>query len=255
MLQYLAGTVITETDVLKFHLIIQRGKQLRPDRFFNRILRKEYLVDTFHGGESFGYVVSGFGEFLQRIDNAVQYHQVIDERRGIDCSAITENQRSAKPQYDNDNACSQELAHGMRQCLTGSYPIDGIAIFVAALIKTFHHLILGDESFDDTQSAQGFFQLRHGIAPFCLSIQRLSFQLFTYRTHYPAHTRKNQQCKQRQLPTDSYQGAEIGYNQYRVLYQHIQRTGNRCLHLGNVTAHAGNNIAFPFFGEKTQRQV
>ena len=255
MLQYLAGTVVAEADVLEFHLVIERRKRFRQGRFFNGILRKEYLVDTLHGGKSFGNVVSGFGEFLQRVDNAVQYHQVVNERGGVYSSAVAQNQRAAEPQHDNDDACTQKLAHGMRQCLAGGYPVDSIAVFVAALIETLHHLVFGNEGFNDTQPAQGFFQLRHGIAPLCLRIQRLPFQFLAYRAHYPAHARKHQQREQRQLPTDGYQCAEIGYNQYRVLYQHIQRTGNGCLHLGNVAAHAGYDIAFPFFGKETQRQV
>ena len=64
MLQYLAGTVVAETDVFEFHLVIERRKRFRQGGFFNGILRKEYLVDTLHGGKPFGNVVSGFGEFL-----------------------------------------------------------------------------------------------------------------------------------------------------------------------------------------------
>ena len=150
MLQYLAGTVVAETDVLELHLIIERRKRFRQGGFFNGVLRKEYLVDTLHGGKSFGNVVSGFGEFLQRVDNTVQYHQVVNERGGVYSSAVAQNQRAAEPQHDNDDACAQKLAHGMRQCLAGGYPVDSIAVFVAALIETLHHLVFGNEGFDDT---------------------------------------------------------------------------------------------------------
>ena len=143
----------------------------------------------------------------------------------------------------------------MRQCLTGSHPVDGVAVLVAALIETLHHFVFGNKGFDDAQPAQRLFQLRHGVTPLCLRIQRLPFQFLAHRPHYPAHARKHQQCEQCQLPTDGYQRSKISYNQYRVLYQHVQRTGYGRFHLGHITAHAGNDVALPLFGEETQRKM
>ena len=61
----------------------------------------ENLVDTLHAGKSLGDIIACLGEFLQRIDNAVEHHQVEDDSRTID-TAVIQYQNATKPQYDYD---------------------------------------------------------------------------------------------------------------------------------------------------------
>lgn len=66
---------------------------------------------------------------------------------------------SRPPNHSTDTMSSvPELAHGVRQRLTGGYPVGYvIAQFVAALFEAVHHLVFGNRCLDDAQSAQRLF--------------------------------------------------------------------------------------------------
>ena len=105
----------------------------------------------------------------------------------------------------------------MSKCLAHSNFVSCIAQLVAALLEAVHHLVFGNKGFDDAQSAERFFQLRHGVAPFTLCFQRLAFQLLTDFPHQPTHARQYQDGEQCQLPAGDNQGREIKKYQNRIL--------------------------------------
>ena len=79
----------------------------------------------------------------------------------------------------------------MCQRLTDGYLVGGITQLVAALLNVYH-LVFGYESLDYTQSTKRLFQLRHGITPFPLGFQRLTFQFladFSHQQPIPGNTR------------------------------------------------------------------
>ena len=110
----------------------------------------------------------------------------------------------------------------MRHRLTYGNPVCRIPKLVATFGKTVNHLIFRNKSFDNAQAAQCLFELRHRIAPFALSFQRLALQFSPYYTHQPAHSRQYNNSKERQLPTGHNQRREIQDNHNRALHQHIQ---------------------------------
>ena len=72
---------ISEAYVLKLYLVLETLDVLGVSNLLNRVLRHQNLVHALHRGQSLGNAVTSLREVLQRIDNRVEHHHVIDEDR------------------------------------------------------------------------------------------------------------------------------------------------------------------------------
>ena len=163
-----------------------------------------------------------------------------------------EDECPAEPQDDDNQHCAEELAHGVRQLLAGIHAADGVAVGFIGAFKAVAHFALRVERLHDAQAAEGFFHLRHEVAPLALGEERFPFQLLAYRPHEPAHHGQHHEGEQRELPADGHQRAEVGDDEDGVLEQHVQRTHDGGLHLLHVAAHAGDDVAFALLREEAE---
>ena len=102
----------------------------------------------------------------------------------------------------------------------------------------------GRKGFDNAHTAQGFFKLRHGVAPFVLGIEAFVFESTADASHHPAHEGEYDEGKgQRKLPRHVNQHAEVANQQNGVFNQHFERAGYRRFDFVHVAAHARNDVA------------
>ena len=142
----------------------------------------------------------------------------------------------------------------MRHLLTGVHPLYVVAVFVVYAGELIVHLTLRVECLDDAQSSEGFLDNTHRVAPQRLCLHGVLLQFSAYITHEPSHQRHEDDGEQRQLPGDDDQCGEVGYDEDRVLEEHVETRHYRALNLLDVTTHAGNDITLALLGEEAQRQ-
>ena len=74
-------------------------------RFLDGVLSLQDLVDTFHRGQTLGDVIARLRELFQRLDDAVEDHHVVDERRTCD-GLVVQYEDASEPQHDDDHQCA-----------------------------------------------------------------------------------------------------------------------------------------------------
>ena len=256
VLQHGASLQVAEADVAELYPAFEVLQRQGIGRVLDGVLRLQDHVDAVHAGQAQGDVVEGLGEFLQRVDDAVEDNHVEDERGGVHRGVVrAQDQRAAEPQHDDDDARAQKLAHGVGRALADDHVVHGLAVVVIGLGEAERHLLLGQEGLDDAQAAQRFVQLRHDVAPLCLGGGRLPFQLAADHAHHPSGEGQDNDDEQRHLPADGEQGGEIDDEGDGVAQQHVDGAGQGVLHGGDVGAHAGDDVALALFGEEAQRQA
>ena len=87
---------IGEGNVAELYLMLEAADMFRVLLVLDFDLGFQNLVDTCHGGETLRNIVARLGEFLQRVDDAVEHHEVEDDGRTV-YSAVIQNQDAAKP--------------------------------------------------------------------------------------------------------------------------------------------------------------
>ena len=155
---------IGEGYVAELYLMLEAADMFRGLLVLDFDLGFQNLVDTLHTCQSLWDIVARLGEILQRVDDAVEHHEVEDDGRTID-SAVIQNQDTAKPQYYHDEDGSQELTHRVSHLLTDVHAHDVVAITAIHLVEAPVHLIFSTKSLDDAQSAQGLLYHTHRVAP------------------------------------------------------------------------------------------
>ncbi len=143
----------------------------------------------------------------------------------------------------------------MGRRLAGVHPVDLPAHPVGHGLKAVGHLLLGVESLDDAEAAQGFLHLGHGVAPEGLRLQGLPLELFADNAHHPDESGDESKHDEHHFRTQEHQEPEIEDDQDRVLDQHLDGSGDGGLHLVHVAAHPGDDVALAFLGEETDGQV
>ena len=199
-----------------------QGNRLRVGRIMNGCLGLKDLVDPLHRSQAFLDGIDRFAQILGRIDDAVKDDQIIDKGRCIDGTVIAQNERTTIPKYDGNGSCSEKFTHGMRHLLTTIDSIGHVAESIVRLFKTFLNLTLCIECLDDTQTAQGLFDLAHQKAPLLLSFERFPFQFLADLSHDIASDGQQDQHEECQLPTDRDHTHQIDQDQDRILEQHVQ---------------------------------
>ena len=209
--------IILERYVLEFNLVLQRTDVYRIGNLWHLVFGHQDLVHTLHAGQALWNGIAGFREFLQRVDEAIEHHQVEDEGRSRDGAVVVQNQGTAKPKDNRDEYRTQEFAHRVSHLLAGIHSVDGFSVLVVRIHESLVHLVLGIERLDDAQSTQGLFQLCHEVTPLVLCYQRLALQHSAYSSHNPTHERKYGNGKECQLPAGRNQGTEVEDDEYRIL--------------------------------------
>ena len=72
---------IAEGYVAELYLMLEAWNMLRILYFLNRILGQQDLVDTLHRCKALGNIVAHLGNLLQRVDDRVQNHHIINKGR------------------------------------------------------------------------------------------------------------------------------------------------------------------------------
>ena len=195
---------VAERHIAELYLVLERLDILRVLGFLDVVLGHQYLVHALHRGQSRRDVVAGLREFLQRVDDAVENHQVIDERTARD-GGVVQHLHAAEPQHDDNHHRAQELAHGVRQLLARVHPEYVVAVFLVHLSELCVHLVLGVECLDDAQSAQRLLHHAHRIAPKRLRLHRVLLQAAAHIAHEPTEQRHEYDGEKRKLPRNEQQ--------------------------------------------------
>ena len=186
----------------ELYLMFEAADMLRVLLVLDFHLSLQNLVDTLHTCQSLWNIVTRFGEFLQRVDDAVEHHEIEDDGRTVD-SAVIQNQDTAKPQYHYDEDSSQKLTHRVSHLLADIYTHDVVAVAAVNLIETLVHLFFSTERLDDAQAAQRFFYHTHRIAPKCLCLDTVCLQFLAHYSHEPAERWHKEDGEEGELPTDA----------------------------------------------------
>ena len=103
---------VTERHVPKLYLMLEGFDGAWLCGFLDGVLSHQDFVDTLHRGQSLGYVVAGFREIFQGVDDAVEHHHVID-KEGAGERTVVQHQYTAEPQDDNNHHRAEKLGHGV----------------------------------------------------------------------------------------------------------------------------------------------
>ena len=142
----------------------------------------------------------------------------------------------------------------MSHLLPNIYPHNIITISAVHFVKTHIHLLFSTKRLDDAQATQRFLHLTHCVAPQCLCLNRVLFQLSPHIPHKPTKNWNENQRKKRELPRHDDQCGKIGDDKNGIFKQHVKRRHDRTLDFLHIAAHPCNNITLAFFREKTERQ-
>ena len=140
---------IAEGNVFQTNSLVE-DQGLGLGRVSDRALGTEDAVDTLHRSHTSADGISPLTQVLQRIDEAVEDDQIVDEGRGIDAAITVEDERTAIPQHDRNSSCAQELTHGVRQELTAVHADDRPTILFVGRAETLIDKLLRSEGLDDT---------------------------------------------------------------------------------------------------------
>ena len=195
------------------------------------------------------------GQFLDRLDDAVEDDHVVDEGRRVDGGAVAQDQGAAEPEDDGDHDGAEAFAHRVGEDLPQEDAAGLVLHGAGDAVEAFLHLLLGPECLDDAQAAEGLFNLRHRVAPQRLGLQGLRFQLAADPAHDPEHEGSEQDGEEGHLPGNENQGAEVEDDQDWVLDQHVQGGRDGSLDFLDVAADAGDDVSFPLLGEEAQGQA
>ena len=72
---------IGKAHILELYLMFEAWQTFRTCHLLDGVLCHQDLIDTFHRGQTLGDVIACFREVLQRIDDGVEHHHVVDEDR------------------------------------------------------------------------------------------------------------------------------------------------------------------------------
>lgn len=208
---------VEEVDIVEDDFVFQRLDGFGLGLFFYRIVSIEYLIDAHHGSHTLGDVVTGLGEVFQRLDDAVKYDHVEDERRGINGRLCAEDECTTIPQDKDDEAGAEKFAHGMRRSLPHLHACRSVAKLVGGAVETLLHLTFCRKGFDDAHTAKGLFELRHRLAPFVLCVQTLTLKFAADASHSPAESRQDNDSEDSELPRGVDEHAEVADEQYGIL--------------------------------------
>ena len=254
VMQNLVPFVVGEMHMFQLYRVVECLNLLGLSHFLDVVFSTENLVDTLQRSQSLLDAVTRFGEVFDRLQGGVENHQIVDESTGINRTIAWENEITSKPQYNDNHARTQELAHRVCCRLTNSHSHGSITVFIVDLRKTLLHLLLSNECFDDAESSQSLFYLTDTITPFRLGKERTCFQLLADTTNTPCQQWHHQQREQRELPTHGKHGTYIDKNKDRILDQHVERGGDATIYLVHIGTHTCQDITFSFFWEERQRQ-
>ena len=256
VLQHGASLDVAEADAAELDLVFKARQGQGDGGLLDGVLRLQDHVDAVHAGQADWHVVESLGKFLQRVDDAVEHHHIINKHRGVHRRVVrVEDERAAEPQDDDDDTRAQELAHGVCRALADDHGVDRVAVFLVDFAKTVGHLPLCQEGLDDAQAAQRLVQLRHDAAPLRLHRGRAALQLAGDGAHAPARQGQDDDDEQRHLPAEGEHDEEVDQYGDGVAQQHVHRAGDVGLHGGDVGAHAGDDVALALFGEEAQREA
>ena len=99
---------IREAYMPELNLMFETFYVLWMFRLFYRILRHQYLVYAFHRRQALRYTVPSLRKVLQRVDNRVQHHHIINKDRARQ-RVVVQYQYPAKPQYNHNQYRAQKF--------------------------------------------------------------------------------------------------------------------------------------------------
>ena len=233
--------VVGKAYVSELNIVLKAMNVYRMLAFLDLYLCLQNLVDALHGGKAFGDVISGLGKLLQRINNRVKHHQIVD-KLGTAERMVVEHEDAADPKHDDDHHRTKKLAHRVSKLLSDVHAHDVVAVAAVDAVKALVHLLLSAEGFDDAQPAQRLFYLTHRVAPKPLRRHAARFELAADKAHEPAKDRNKDNGEQRELPRYDKQCREIGNDQNRIFKQHVKAGHDAVLDLLHVTTHAGDDV-------------
>ena len=245
---------IAEVNVLERKFPVESVQGFRLLRLDDVVLRVQNLVDPLHRGHTLRDGVPSLREILDRVDDAVEDHHIINEYRRVDCRFSSEDQRSSEPQHDHNKHGAEELAHRVGEGLADGHPVVLSPHRLSDVVEPVGHLLLGDERLDDAKTSESLLHLRHHIAPKLLDLKRFPLQVLSHDSHHPHHHRGEQDRERRHLPADDKKGDEIKKDENRVLDQHLDGAGDGVLDLLHVTAHPGDDVSFLLLREEAERK-
>ena len=157
--------VVREVDMVVSYRALERLYLDRIVGILDRILGIEYRVDARHRCQTRLYTVHRLGQFLGRIDDRVEYHHVVYERRRAQVGHSVYDECAAKPQHDRYDDRTQQLTHRVGQRLPARYLLGHTIVGLVLASDTVAHLVLGIESLDYTQASQRLLDIGHEHPP------------------------------------------------------------------------------------------
>ena len=211
----------------------------------------QYLVHALHGGQTLRNVVAGLAELLERIDDGVEHHEVVDESRAAQ-RVVVQYENAPHPKHDDDHHRAQKLAHRMGQLLSDVHTHHVVTVVAVHLVEAFVHLLFRTEGLDDAQTAQRLFHLTHRVAPQQLRLDGVLFEFPAHQPHEPSEHGHEDNGEKRQLPGDEQERGEVGYDEDRVLEKHVETRHDAVFYLLHIAAHTGYDVALALFAEESE---
>ena len=249
------GRVVAESDMPVGDLAVEPADFHRIARITDRIGSQQNLIYSLHRRQALLNGVCRFRQVFGGVDDTVENHHVVYERRGVDRRPSVENQRAAEPEDNGDCERSEKFAHRMGETLAPRHSVGHLEELLSVAPEATPHLRFGVESLDNAQSAERFFDETHYDAPFLLSLERLAFESLADLSHHQSGQRQQNQHEQRQLPAYENHRRQTDDNHDRVLEQHVEAGHHTGFDLGDVAAHSRHDIALAFAGEEAYRKA
>ena len=253
MLQHRHTVGVRKTDVFKRYLTL-KAHRLRPHGFGNRRRRSQHRVYALQRSQTAADAIGSLTQVLGGVDDRIEDHQIVDERRRIDRGMVAQYQQTTEPQDDGYQGRTQELRQRMCQIVTTVDTVECRTGSVDQHLKAVPQLVLCIKALHHTQSQQCLVDSRQYFGVLFLPTGGSVLERAAYLTDHKNRYRHQYQHKQRQLPRDDQHRRQIDQDHHRILKQYIQGRHDRHLHLVDIVGHTRDDITSSGLGERAHRQ-
>ena len=252
--QHLFAAVVGEIDMAVFDVAGELLQAFRLLRLLDGGFGSKDDIDAVHGGKPFLDAVIGIGQVLGRVDDAVEKGNVGDEHFGREGGVFSQDQGAAEPKDDDNDDGAEELAHGVCQGAPAHQAVLDAAVGFVFFCEPVFHFGFGVKGFDDAQPGEGLFHEGKDFPHFGLSFPGMAFEVFAHFSNQRAHDGEQDEDEKGHFPAHDEHHGEVNQDEDGALEEHVERTHDRGFHFLHVAGHAGDDVAFAFFGKEGQRE-
>ena len=108
--------------------------------------------------------VASARELFERIDNAIENDEIVDKFGSGDATVAREDEVATIPKEDGNYGCAEKFANRVGEEIASVNAIESVADSFVERLETLVEFFFSIESFYNTKSTEGFFDLGNKFA-------------------------------------------------------------------------------------------